>query len=111
MRFNSFLVDQIEYLVTYGPIYLNPDELETRLKDLLRTYYEYLATAIINFRDRNNSDIIHDRMRDIGINIDYGALSKATLVKLIDLMLNPKETVEKALRRVRSVRSRKNVHL
>ena len=43
MRFNSFLVDQIQFLVTYGPIYLNPNELEARLKEVLRTYYEYLA--------------------------------------------------------------------
>ena len=111
MSLNSFLVDQIEFLVSYGPIYLNQDEIEARLKDLLSFYYEYLASAIVNFRDREFWHYHKDRMRDIGINIDYGALAKATLVKLIDLTLNPKQAVEKALRRVRSARSRKNVHL
>jgi glycosyltransferase involved in cell wall biosynthesis len=105
MSLNSFLVDQIEFLVNYGPIYLNQDETETRLEDLLSLYYDCLASGIVNFRDREFWNYHKDRMRDIGINIDYGALAKATLMKLIDLALNPKQAVEKALRRVRSARS------
>ena len=49
MSLNSFLVDQIQFLVTYGPIYLNQDEIETRLEDLLSFYYEYLAGASCQF--------------------------------------------------------------
>ena len=111
MRFNSFLIDHIQFLVTYGPIYLKPNELKARLKEVRRTYYEYLATGVIKFRDKEFWYYHKKRMRDIGINIEYHALSKAIFVKIIDLMLNPKETMEKALRRVRSARSRKNVHL
>jgi glycosyltransferase involved in cell wall biosynthesis len=100
MTFNSFLVDQIQFLVTYGPIYLNPHELAARLKEVHRTYYEYLAAGVVNFRDREFWHYHKKRMRDIGLDIDRYALSKAILVKTINLMLNPKQTIEKALRRI-----------
>ena len=100
MRFDACLVDQIQFLVTYGPIYLNTNELEARLKEVLRTYYEYLAARVIEFRDREFWHYHKKRMRDIGLDIDRHALSKAIFVKIINLMLNPKQTIEKALRRI-----------
>lgn len=103
MRLNSFLVDQIQFLITYGPIYLSPDEFDKRSEDLFKLYYEYLAVGVVNLRGREFWNYHRNRMREIGKGLDYNALAKASLAKIMDVLLNPKQTIEKAIRRVRGV--------
>jgi hypothetical protein len=100
MGFNSFLVDKIEFLVTYGDTYLTPEEFEKRMEELLAVYYENLAVGVVNFRNRKFWDYHKNRMRGIGIDLSYRRIAKATIWKLLDLLLNPKQTIEKTLRRI-----------
>ena len=100
MGFNPFLVDQIEFLVTYGDKCLTPEEFEKRMEELLAVYYESLAVGVVNFRNRKFWDYHKNRMRGIGIDLSYTRIAKATISKLLDLLLNPKQTIEKTLRRI-----------
>jgi glycosyltransferase involved in cell wall biosynthesis len=107
MKLNSFLVDRIEFLTKYGPQNLGQDELERRTQDLHSDYYGYLAVGAVNLREKEFWRYHRNRMRDIGLAFDYGALVRATVAKLADLLLNPKRTVEKILLRLAIVRPRK----
>jgi glycosyltransferase involved in cell wall biosynthesis len=105
-RFNSFLVDRLDFLVKYGSIYLTSEEYKKRLKELLSIYYEYLAVGIVNFWDSEFWHYHKDRMNEIGVEFDYTRLAKATLGKLLDLFFNPKLTIEKMVRRLKSNRNK-----
>jgi glycosyltransferase involved in cell wall biosynthesis len=100
MGFYPFQVDQIEFLVTYGNTYLTPEEFEKRMEELLAVYYEYLAVGVVNFRNSKFWDYHKNRMRGIGIDLSYTRIAKATIGKLLDLLFNPKQTIEKTLRRI-----------
>ena len=100
MGLDPFLVDQIEFLVTYGDTYLTPEEFEKRMEELLAVYYEYLAVGVVNFRNSKFWDYHKNRMHGIGIDLSYSRIAKATIAKLLDLLLNPKQTIEKILRRI-----------
>jgi glycosyltransferase involved in cell wall biosynthesis len=101
IRYNSFLVDHIQFIMTYGRIYMNADELEKRLKSLLDEYYDYLAACMMNFRWTEYWYYHKTRMKEINIDLDYTSLARAIIVKLVELMLNPKQTVEKISRRMK----------
>ena len=100
MGFSPWLVDRIEFLVTYGDKYLTPEEFEKHMEELLAVYYESLAVGVVNFRNRKFWDYHKNRMHGIGIDLSYSRIAKATIGKLLDLLLNPKQTIEKTLRRI-----------
>jgi hypothetical protein len=95
-----WLVDRIEFLVTYGDTCLTPEEFGKCMEELLAVYYEYLAVEVVNFRNRKFWDYHKNRMHEIGIGLSYSRIAKATIWKLLDLLLNPKQTIEKILRRI-----------
>jgi glycosyltransferase involved in cell wall biosynthesis len=99
---NSFLIDRIESVLRYGSIYLSHEECEKRLEELLRTYYAYLAVGMVNFKNREFWHFHKNRMKEIGLELDYSRLVKSTLGKLLDLLFNPKQTIEKMVRRLKS---------
>ncbi len=101
-RLNSFLVDRIDFVVKYGAIYLSCEEREKRMAELLSWYYEYLAVGIVNFWGSEFWHYHKNRMKEIGVKFDYTRLVKATLWKFLDLFLNPRLTIEKMVRRLKS---------
>jgi glycosyltransferase involved in cell wall biosynthesis len=98
--FNPWLVDRIEFLVTYGKTCLTPEEFEKQMEELLAGYYEYLAVEVVNFRISKYWDYYKNRMHGLGLDLSYSRIAKATIWKLLDLLLNPKQTIEKILRRI-----------
>lgn len=102
-KLNAFFVDRLEFLVYYGPTFLAPEEAEKRFSELMNIYYDYLAVGAVNFWGNNFWNYHKSRMKDMGIKFDYIKLSKATFGKLFDLLFNPKLTLEKAARRLKSL--------
>jgi glycosyltransferase involved in cell wall biosynthesis len=97
---DSYLLDRIELVLEYGPHFLTADEMKLRLEDMLGYYYGVLSAAMVNVRGREYWKYHKTRLAKLGFGF-YGArLGKAFASKLLDLLLNPKQTVEKALRRV-----------
>ena len=97
--FNSFLLDRIEFLDGYGPRYLTQEELGHRMGKLLREYYEFLGVAAINLKNNEFWSYHNRRLKQMGHRLLGIRLAGAICMKLLDLLLNPKQTIEKAVRR------------
>src|SRR5882762_3823470 len=97
--FNAYVGSKLNDLLTYGSSYLTPAEIASRTRDLLDDYYKFLAISAVNFRDREFWEYPRKRLQEAGHPFDRGRLTKAVCMKLADLLFNPKETVERVLRR------------
>jgi glycosyltransferase involved in cell wall biosynthesis len=97
---DSYLVDRLELLLEYGPIYLTREEFRTRLEERLRHYYGVLAVGAVNVRPRGFWNYHQQRLEALGYSLYGLRLGKAVCLKVLDLFLNPKQTVEKVLRRL-----------
>ena len=93
-------MDQIEFLVRYGDWYLSSEESGVRLEILLTRYYAHLADCFIKLCDRDIWKYHNDRMLEIGLKIGHKRLAIAVMAKILDLVLNPKQSIEKLLRRM-----------
>ncbi len=95
---NSFIVDRLYDLIEYGPIYLTPDEFGECLNSTLAAYYQFLATSIFHFRDKEFWNYHKRSIAECG---QFSRLKLATAVcaQVADWALNPKQTVEKVLKR------------
>src|SRR3990172_436771 len=100
MGFNPWLVDRIEFLITYGDTYLTPEEFEKRMEELLAVYYEKLAVAVVNFRNSKFWDYHKNRMHGIGIDLSYSRIAKATIGKLLICFLIQSKQLRKTLKRL-----------
>ena len=100
LELNAYLPSAIGDCVTYGPLYLTQSELEMRVKELLEEYYRFLASPSFMFRDRKFWDYHKGRLSEIGFSFDRLKLGKRIFLRCIDLVLNPKNTLELLLRRL-----------
>ncbi len=91
---NAYLSAAISDCITYGSLYLTRAEADARIKELLNAYYRYLSINALKFKDRAFWDYHTGRLRELGFNLDKLILSKGISLKLVDLILNPKETVQ-----------------
>lgn len=96
---NGFLIDRLQFLREYGPTYLERKEIESREKELLRALYKNLAVAAVNLKGMDFWNYQRERLEPIGYPISRTRLAAAVSGKLADLLLNPKQTLEKVLRR------------
>jgi glycosyltransferase involved in cell wall biosynthesis len=99
---NAYLPSRLGDLNCYGVQYLTPDELQACVKELLKQYYDFLAIAAVNFREKSFWQYHKRRLRELGHPLDLAKLTAAVSMKICDLLLNPKTTVERVLRRARN---------
>jgi glycosyltransferase involved in cell wall biosynthesis len=98
---NAYLSSELSDLLRYGPTYLTSQELQGAVRELLKRYYDFLAIAAVNFRDQHFWDYHRRRLRELGYPLDILKLVTAISMKIFDLLLNPKCTVERALQRMK----------
>lgn len=96
---DGFLLDRIEFLAKYGPIFLPEAERRSRMAQLLDEYYSHLAIAVVNLRDSHYWDFHNNRLKRLGHSLLCSRLVSAVLWKSLDLIFNPKQTIEKVIRR------------
>jgi len=101
---NGYLLDRIDILNEFGPIFLENDEFVDRIEALLSDYYHVLAVACINFRNKKFWNLHRERLKELGYTFYNRRLAKALGMKLLDLLFNPKQTIEKMLRRIKTKR-------
>ncbi len=99
-RVNSYVAADVEELTRFGAIYLTNKERELRLRQATKVYYRFLAQSVFELRGREFWDYHRDRMRQLGVGIDYVKLGTYVLYRIVDAILNPKRTVEGLMRRV-----------
>jgi len=76
--------------------------VEPRLGALLDDYYRFLAVGAVNLRGREFWAYHQGRLKEFGYPLSGLKLCKAVSVKLIDLLLNPKKTVEILLSHIKA---------
>jgi glycosyltransferase involved in cell wall biosynthesis len=101
---NGFLTDRLQFLCEYGPTYLRSEEINDRREELLRELYRNFAVEAVNLRGKEYWNYHRRRLEAIGYPISNVRMAVAVCAKLADLVLNPKQTVEKVLRRRRTDR-------
>jgi hypothetical protein len=99
-RVNSFLVDRLDFVVTYGSIFLSSQERDDRVKELLSIYYEELADRTIHFAGGEFRTYHHDRLAKLGYPINNVRLAGVMSQRVLDWLGNPKRTLEKVLMRL-----------
>ena len=102
LELNSFLVDRLQFLDEYGPMYLNAEEVEWRREELLGELYRHLAVGAINLKGKEFWAYHKRRLRQMGYPFYGTGMAKAVGTKIADLVSNPKQTFEKILRRRRN---------
>jgi glycosyltransferase involved in cell wall biosynthesis len=95
---DSYRLDRLELLQQYSPLFLTEQELKERLDDVLRDYFSTLAVRAIHFRNKDYWDYQRMRLTQLGFKLYGRRFAKALVLKISDLLLNPKCTVEKVLR-------------
>jgi len=92
---NAYLSSNISDLLQYGDGYLGPEERVQRLDSLLHQYYGFLAISALKFRGREFWTFHLRRLRELGYPLSPLSFGHAILALLLDLILNPKRTVER----------------
>lgn len=100
-RVNSYPAADLDEITKFGPVYLTPDEQAIRLNEVTRAYYRFLAMNVFEFRRREFWDYHLRHVKALGYPVRYGRLAWYALLRLLDIALNPKRTIEGVWRRVR----------
>ena len=96
---NAYASSYLSDLVEYGPSYLTPDELNQRLRKVVWGYYRFLGASVFHFRNAAFWAYHKRRLSECRQRFSYARLGMAVLVKGADLLLNPKQTLEKLMNR------------
>jgi glycosyltransferase involved in cell wall biosynthesis len=98
---NSFLVDRLDFVVSYGSIFLTDRERADRVKELLSTYYQYLADRTIHFAGPEFWRYHRERLAKLGYPIDNVRLARAVSGRVLEWLGNPKQTLGKLAARLK----------
>jgi hypothetical protein len=104
---NAYVSAAISDCQAYGEWYLTNREREARIGELLDQYYTYLAASAFKRRDKKFWNYHIGRLRELGFRLDKRKLSVSVVSKLLDLLLNPKNTVKMVSGRIRLNRALK----
>jgi glycosyltransferase involved in cell wall biosynthesis len=97
---NAYLSSMISDLITYGPAYMTEAEIDKRLGKLLDEYYEFLGASYVRLRNKDFWSYHKTRLKELGHPIDRFRLARVFLARLPGLLLNPKDTFERYLKRL-----------
>jgi hypothetical protein len=105
---NAYLPSKINDLLVYGSSFMSRPEAEQRLKDLLKEYYRFLAVGAVNFKGGEFWAYHKGRLREFGYPLNSLRLGKAVSLKVLDLLLNPMNTIEILVRHTKAGKAQKN---
>jgi glycosyltransferase involved in cell wall biosynthesis len=91
-------------LVTFGPRYLAPNELDEAMRHHLHEYYRTLGSLILRRRSRAFWSFHRARLRELGYPLSVGRLVRAAIVYWIGVLVNPGRTAERLAERRRRER-------
>ncbi len=98
---NAYLSAAIDDCQKYGQIYLTNAERERRINDLLESYYRYLSISALKRREKAFWEYHSTRLRELGFPLDRMRLLRGISLKVIDLLSNPKGTMQLLAKRRR----------
>lgn len=101
-KLNAYLPSKINDLLVYGSSFMSQLELEKRRQELLEEYYRLLAVGAVNLKRGEFWAYHKGRLREFGYPLNRVRLGKAVSLKALDLLLNPKNTLEILLSRMKA---------
>jgi glycosyltransferase involved in cell wall biosynthesis len=96
---NTLIAGRLHDLVTFGRDYLTPREFEACLDLLLSRYYDFLARNLTHRRDAKFWEYHKRKLNEAGVGFSRLRLSRTFLGKLTSALLNPKDSIEKLLKK------------
>jgi glycosyltransferase involved in cell wall biosynthesis len=96
---NGFLTDRLQFVVEYGPKYLKNYEINQRKEQLLRELCQHLAVDAVHLKGKHHWEYQRQRLQALGCSLSSSRMAAAVFMKLVDLLFNPKQTLEKLLKR------------
>ena len=99
-RMNTYLPYRLHVLEKFGPNHLTSVEMDRERKALLREYYEYLAGQLLEGRDTEFWRYHREQFAKLGYSINRARIAGRVVDQVMDLLLNPKSTVESAVRKL-----------
>jgi glycosyltransferase involved in cell wall biosynthesis len=102
MRMQTYLVCDLLELVRYGPVYLSPEEVESRIEKHLRKYYGYLAEQFFVGRDKEFWNYHRAQLAAQGYPLSRRRLARAAASRALDFV-NPKTLLRVAAAPLRRV--------
>lgn len=94
---NRYIAEVLRNLVTYGPRYLTREELEARIHEHLGIYRKFLGKSFLKGRDQEFWDYHRQQLAEAGYPLTSATMVRAVAGYVLDLVLNPKDTIERLL--------------
>jgi glycosyltransferase involved in cell wall biosynthesis len=104
LEWNTWLPADIHNCVTYGRSILTPVEYDRRIDRLLKDYYRFLSINALKHRERAFWHYHETRLREFGFPLRRLRLVREMCMRVVDLLLNPKQTAQLVIRRMRLLR-------
>lgn len=102
-RFNTYVLGNLIILTKYGPVYLSREEYERCLKRHIKRYYLFLGQSILWTREKQILDYHKHGMRALGYSFSWTKLLEVMFLEVLDILCNPKKTLERIARRTMRV--------
>lgn len=99
-RYQTYLPWILYELITYGPKYLDKNELKDRIRQHLHAYYGYLGEQVYKRRGREFWSFHQNKLASMGYKMSIARLTASAGAYAIDLLLNPKKTIELLIERI-----------
>ena len=91
---NTLAPGLLHDLVTHGSFYLTPAERSACLEENLSRYYSFLARSVMERRDEAFWNFHKKKLQEAGVGFDRLRLTRAFLSKVLNVVLNPKQTFD-----------------
>lgn len=100
VRVGSYPAADVNEMRKFGPAYLTPAEFARRMKEVTHAYYRFLGEAVFEMRGAEFWEYHLKRFRQMGYAVSYPRLALYAFGRFVDLVGNPKRTIEGLVRRV-----------
>jgi glycosyltransferase involved in cell wall biosynthesis len=102
---NTYLAGLLHELVNYGRKYLSTEELQLRIAEHLRSYYDYLGEQVYCERDREFWSFHRGKLAAAGHPLSARRLAWSVIRHGLGLAFTPKQTAGRVARRLRRLMS------
>ena len=92
-RLQTYLPWVLLELVKYGPLYLTPEEMDSRIRQHLRQYYRYLGEQVFARRDRAFWNYHREELAELGYPLSFSRLAANSASHLLEFA-NPKHLIK-----------------
>jgi len=93
-------------LLKFGPKYLSEEEQQYRIRRHLRHYYRYLGEQVYEQRGREFWRFHRSKLSECGVPLSICRIGLNAIAHGLDLLLNPKRTLDGAISRLSRIVSR-----